>query len=314
MRVTSGNMMNSYLRDVQNNLQSVDKLNTQINTGSQINKVSDDPLKAVKIMNLNNEISDIEEYNYNADEITGWLDMTDGALDSVGTLTSEIKTLLTSISGAFGKDEIKAVQSDVNEKIKQIGEAFNTTYGGKYIFGGSITDEPPVKIESDSDGNVKLTINNSEKDEIDANLSAIVSNGIKVDYNLNINQITNSNSSDNNNSDDNNSAISMFEELSKALNTEEINMESINDLSTRLDSYLSDILNNRSIVGARTNTVEAIKNTNDENELEMKGVLSNIQDVDVTEKYIELQEAQMVYTASLQVSTKIFNTTILDYI
>lgn len=309
MRVTSGNMMNSYLRDIQNNLQSMDKLNTQMNTGSQINKVSDDPLKAVKIMNLNNEIADIEKYNYNADEVTGWLDMTDEALDSVGTLTSEIKTLLTSISGTFGEDEIKAVQTEVNEKIKQIGEAFNTTYAGKYIFGGSITDEAPVKIETDSDGNVKLTINNSDKDGINSNLSAAVSNGIKVNYNLNINEITNSS-----NSEDTNSAISMFEELSKALNTEEVDMESINDLSEKLDSYLSDILNNRSIVGARTNTVQAIKDTNDENELEMKSVLSNIQDIDITEKYIELQEAQMVYTASLQVSTKIFSTTILDYI
>ena len=308
MRVTNGNMMSSYLKDIQNNLQSMDKLNTQMNTGKQVNKVSDDPLRAVKIMNLNNEIADNEKYNYNADEITGWLDMTDEALDTVGTLTSEIKTLLTSISGAYGKDEIKAIQTNVNEKIKQIGEAFNTTYAGKYIFGGSITDEQPVKITTDENGNVKLSINNSEKEGINANLSAAVSNGIKVDYNLNINQVTNSGKGDGTN------AINMFEELSAALNTEEVDMDVIGDLSKRLDSYLSDVLNNRSIIGARTNTVQAIKDTNDENVLEMKGVLSNIQDVDVAEKYIELQEAQMVYTASLQVSSKLFKTTILDYI
>lgn len=308
MRVTNGNMMNSYLRDIQSNLQSVDKLNTQMNTASQINKVSDDPLKAVKIMNLNNEIADVEKYNYNADEITGWLDMTDSALDSIGNLTSEIKALLTSISGTYGKDEIKAVSTEVNEKIKQIGEAFNTTYAGKYIFGGSITDEPPVKVTTDKYGNVNLSINNSDKDGINANLSAAVSNGIKVDYNLNINQITSSSA------EDINSTFSMFEKLSEALNVEEVDMEVIGDLSKELDSYLSDILNNRSIVGARTNTVQAIKGANDENVLEMKGVLSNIQDVDVAEKYIELQEAQLVYTASLQISTKLFNTTILDYI
>lgn len=308
MRVTNGNMMNSYLRDIQSNLQSVDKLNTQMNTASQINKVSDDPLKAVKIMNLNNEIADVGKYNYNADEITGWLDMTDSALDSIGNLTSEIKALFTSISGAYGKDEIKAVSTEVNEKIKQIGEAFNTTYAGKYIFGGSITDEPPVKVTTDKYGNVNLSINNSDKDGINANLSAAVSNGIKVDYNLNINQITSSSA------EDINSTFSMFEKLSEALNVEEVDMEVIGDLSKELDSYLSDILNNRSIVGARTNTVQAIKDANDENVLEMKGVLSNIQDVDVAEKYIELQEAQLVYTASLQISTKLFNTTILDYI
>ena len=309
MRVTNGNMMSSYLKDIQNNLQSMDKLNTQMNTGKQVNKVSDDPLRTVKIMNLNNEIADIEKYNYNADEITGWLDMTDEALDTIGTLTSEIKTLLTSISGTYGKDEIKAVQTNVNEKIKQIGEAFNTTYAGKYIFGGSITDEPPVKVTTDESGNVKLSINNSDEERINANLSAAVSNGIKVDYNLNINQITNSGKGN-----DTNSVMDMFEDLSAALNTEEVDMDTINNLSEKLDSYLSDILNNRSMIGARTNTVQAIKDTNDENELEMKGVLSNIQDVDFTEKYLELQEAQMIYTASLQVSSKLFKSTILDYI
>ena len=306
MRVTNGNMMSNYLRDVQNNLQSMDKLNTQLNTGKQVNKISDDPLKTVKIMNLNNELEDIEKYNYNCDEITGWLDMTDSALDTVGNITSEIKTLLTSISGAFGKDEIKAVSTDINEKIKQIGEALNTTYAGKYIFGGTLTDEPPVKINTDENGNVSLVINNADKEEINSSLSASISNGIKIDYNLSINKVTNSNS--------NISAINMLNELSKALNKEEVDMDQISDLSKNLDSYLSDVLNNRSIVGAKTNTVASIKSTNEENELEMKGVLSNIQDVDVAEKYIELQEAQMVYTASLQVSSKLFNTTILDYL
>ena len=306
MRVTNGNMMSSYLRDVQNNLQSMNKLNTQLNTGKQVNKISDDPLKAVKIMNLNNELEDIEKYNYNADEITGWLDMTDEALDRVGTLTSEIKTLLTSISGAYGKDEIKAVSTDVNEKIKQIGEALNTTYAGKYIFGGTITDEPPATINTDENGNVSLVINNDDKGGINSSLSTSISNGIKIEYNLSVNKVTNSNTD--------NSAIDMFNELSKALNTEEVDMEQIGELSKNLDSYLSDVLNNRSIIGARTNTVSSIKSTNEENQLEMKGTLSNMQDVDFAEKYIELQEAQMVYTASLQVSSKLFNSTILDYL
>ena len=306
MRVTNGNMMSSYLRDVQNNLQSMNKLNTQLNTGKQVNKISDDPLKAVNIMNLNNELEDIGKYNYNCDEITGWLDMTDEALDRVGTLTSEIKTLLTSISGAYGKDEIKAVSTDVNEKIKQIGEALNTTYAGKYIFGGTITDEPPATINTDENGNVSLVINNDDKGGINSSLSTSISNGIKIEYNLSVNKVTNSNTD--------NSAIDMFNELSKALNTEEVDMEQIGELSKNLDSYLSDVLNNRSIIGARTNTVSSIKSTNEENQLEMKGTLSNMQDVDFAEKYIELQEAQMVYTASLQVSSKLFNATILDYL
>ena len=97
MRITNGNVMSTYLRDLQNNLQSMDKLNTQLNTSKQVNKISDDPFKTVKIMNVQGEINNVEKYNYNCDEITGWLDITDESLDRVGNLTSEIKTLLTSI-------------------------------------------------------------------------------------------------------------------------------------------------------------------------------------------------------------------------
>ena len=297
MRVTSNNMMNSYLKDVQKNLQGMNKINNQISTGNQVNKVSDDPLKAVKIMNLNNEISDIERYNSNVDEVNGWLDMTDNALDKVGTL----------ISGTFGKDEMKAVSSEVNEKIKQIGEAFNTSYGGKYIFGGSITDEPPVKVNVDeNDGTVSLVFRNTNDEGkpnkgLSDNLNVSVSNGINFNYNLNINEVSNSGD-----------AFDIFEEVSDALKGDTADFEKLGELSKKLDSYLSDILNQRSVVGARSNTIQTIKNTNEENKIEMKGVLSNIQDVDVADAFIKYKSAEMVYTASLQVTAKIFNNTILD--
>lgn len=309
MRVTSGNMMSSYLKDIQKNLQGMNKLNNQLNTGNQINKVSDDPLKAVKIMNLNNEISDIERYNSNADEISSWLDMTDSALDTIGTLTSDIKTLLKSISGTAGKDEIKAVFTEINGKIEQMGEAFNTSYGGKYIFGGSITDEPPVKVRvNETDGSVSLVFrrvdNTGAPDKaLSDKLNVSVSNGINFEYNLNASELSQSGK-----------IFGMLTKVSSSVSGETVNFEEIGELSKELDSYLSDILNNRSIVGSRSNTIQTIKDINDDNKIEMKGVLSNIQDVDVAEKFIELKSAEMVYMASLQVTTKIFNNTILDYL
>lgn len=303
MRITNTNMINSYLKDIQRNLQSMDKISTQLNNGKQINKISDDPLKAVKILNMNNEISDTEKYNSNCDEITGWLDITDGALDSIGTLTSEIKTLLTSISGTFGKSEIKATNEEITEKIKQIGEAMNTTYAGKYIFGGSKTDEAPVKIIKNDDGTIQIDINNNNG--LNDKLNGAVSNGIDIDYNLTIENITKTESS---------SGLNILKEISSKLNSEPLDMDKISELTKGLDNYLNDILNNRSIVGAKTNTINKIKDTNDENILKMKETLSLIQDVDVAEKYIELKSAEMVYTSSLQVGSKLFQNTLLDYL
>lgn len=307
MRITNATMVNSYLKDIQNNLQGMDKLNTQLNTGKQVNKISDDPLKTVKILNMNNEIQDVENFNSSCDEITGWLDINDEALNTITTLTGDIKVLLTSISGTFGKDEINAVKVQVNEKIKQIGEAMNTTFAGKFVFGGSITDEPPVSINTNAAGEVSLTINNQGDSRLEDKLNVVVSKGINVNYNLGINTLVKTDEAGT-------TGLELLNNLSKTLNTEPLDMEAIKDTSKKLDAYMSNILSHRTIVGAKTNTIESIKSANEENILEMKGALSITQDVDFAEKYIELKSAEMIYNSSLQVGSKLFKSTLLDYL
>lgn len=311
MRVTNSSMVSGYLKDMQKNLQGMNKLNTQINTSQNINTISDDPFKTIKILNLKNEIKDVEKYNSNADEVMGWIDVTDEALDRVGNLTTDIKTLLTSIQGTFGPDEIKAVQTEINEKMKQIGEAMNSTYAGKYVFGGSITDEAPIKMETDPDtGLVKLSIKNEGDPRLDESLVVEISDGISLSHNLTINQITKTAGTQTGSK----TGLELLNSITEELSKDPIDMEAIGKIQSDLDGYMSDIMNNRALVGGKSNTVSSIKDSNDENILEMKGVYSLMQDVDVAEKFIELKSAEMMYTASLQVGAKLIQPTLLDYL
>lgn len=303
MRITNNSIMSSYLRDVQNNLQNMDVINEKLNTEKQVNRISDDPFKTVKILNIQNEIQNTEKYNYNCDEITGWLDITDESLDRIANLSSDIKTKLTSISGAFGKNEIAAVRAEVNEKIKQIGESLNTTYAGKYIFGGQLTDDKPINTKVGENGVVSLTIANKDNGDLNKKLTSAISSGLNISYNLTVNEVTGGEE-----------GLKLFEELSEALNGDSVDTEKIGKLSTKIDNYMNDILNNRSIVGARTNTIDKVKETNDENILSMKKNYSNMQDVDFSKEFIHLKEAQMVYMASLQVGAKLIQGTLLDYL
>ena len=303
MRITNNSIMSSYLRDVQNNLQNMDVINEKLNTEKQVNRISDDPFKTVKILNIQNEIQNTEKYNYNCDEITGWLDITDESLDRIANLSSDIKTKLTSISGAFGKNEIAAVRAEVNEKIKQIGESLNTTYAGKYIFGGQLTDDKPISTKVDEKGVVSLSIANKDNGDLNKKLTSAISSGLNISYNLTVNEVTGGEE-----------GLKLFEELSEALNGDSVDTEKIGKLSTKIDNYMNDILNNRSIVGARTNTIDKVKETNDENILSMKKNYSNMQDVDFSKEFIHLKEAQMVYMASLQVGAKLIQGTLLDYL
>lgn len=300
MRVTNRAMTNTYLKDVQSNLQSIDKINKQLNSGKEINRVSDNPYEAIKILNLQNEINDIDRYNYNCDEITGWLDTTDDALDKIGNIASEIKVLLTSISGAYGEDEVSAIRSEINEKVKQIGEALNGSYAGRYIFGGSNTDEPPVEIFEHPDGTVELRVKDiANEDKLKAEISA----GIGLDYNLTMSQVT-----------DGSKGLDVINDILQELGKTPADTEKLQELNGQLGDYLTHILDNRSAIGARSNTVENIKSSNEENILTLKETYSGIQDVDWTEKYVELTSAQMVYNSSMQVGAKLIQPTLLDYL
>ncbi|MCG4715552.1 hypothetical protein L0P75_16110, partial [Faecalibacillus intestinalis] len=71
------------------------------------------------------------------------------------------------------------------------------------------------------------------------------------------------------------------------LNSDPVDMDEIKKLSSDLGDYMNDVLNNRSLIGAKTNTVSAVKDSNEENILEMKGTFSQMQDVDYADKIME---------------------------
>ena len=72
-------------------------------------------------MNMNNEIKYTEKYNSNIDETVGWMNTSDASLETVGNLLGDIKdTILKVGNGTYSQSEMKSLNADMNEKIKQI--------------------------------------------------------------------------------------------------------------------------------------------------------------------------------------------------
>lgn len=300
MRITNANSANSYMRALQSNLQRMDKVNRELTTQSIINKVSDDPYKAIRVMDLKNEISNVEKLNSNADELLGWTEHTDSALDSIGSITSEIKTLLTSVTDIQSETEIQAINKEIMEKTKQIAELFNTTYAGQNIFAGSNTSEKSVEITTNTDGTISIgKTANANNDTLKSEISP----GITIDYNTTVDEVTK-----------NGELFDTLNEVISSINTMPVDMSKIQELQGKLDSAITGILDARSTAGAKMNSIENMKNNNITNIEKMTETLSSIRDTDISEKSIELKSAELAYMASLQVGTKLMQNTILDYI
>lgn len=323
MRITNASMVRSHLYDTQKNLTNMSKINQQISTGKVINTVSDDPHKAIKIMNMNSEIKYNEKYNYNIDETVGWMNNTDSSLETVGNLLGEIKETIIKVgNGTYSQNDMKALNADINEKIKQIADTLNSTHGGKYMFGGSNVDDVPITVIENPDGTVKLEFSKDKNGQTIPNtndLKADISSGINLDYNVSVGEIFNI-------TDANGNKVNLLDEinnLSTLMNdiangdeqTAAAAKETLlNDTKGKIDTLFDHVVNERTTLGVRVSTAEKIKEFNDENIVNLKSILSQDQDTDVVEKFIELKSAEMIYQASIQVGAKLIQPTILDYI
>ena len=134
-------------------------------------------------------------------------------------------------------------------------------------------------------------------------MKAEISPGITIGYNTTIDEATN-----------NGKLFDTLNDVMSTLGTMPIDFNKINTLKADLDSASNTILDARSTVGAKMNSIENMKENNISNIEKMTETLSMINDVDVVQKAVELKSAELAYTASLQVGAKLMKNTILDYI
>ncbi|CEQ23828.1 flagellar hook-associated protein FlgL (or HAP3) [[Clostridium] sordellii] len=309
MRITNSSMITNHMFDTQQTLERMDNLNRQLDTSKQINRVSDDPHKAIKIMNLNNELKFTEKYNQNVEETVGWMNNTDSTLQEVGDLLGEIKTNILKVgNGTYNDEEIKAIHAEMNEKIKELGECLNSSHGGRHMFSGTAVNEVPVVME-EKDGVVTLKVNSAVNDK---DLKAELSDGITVDYNVSAKEIFEKDGK--NYLDQINHLSKLMNDISNGKDVESNKKELLGTVKDDIDGLFNHTIDTRTTFGVRVNTAEKIKDFNDENILNMKAVLSSEQDVDHVKKFIELKSAELVYNASVQVGAKLIQPTVLDYL
>src|SRR5690349_13849531 len=93
MRVTSRMIMDSTLRNIEQNQERIETLQGQITSGSRITKPSDDPIGAARALNLEDSIAQSQQYQRNIDQAKSWLNTTDSTLDAVTQTIQRVREL-----------------------------------------------------------------------------------------------------------------------------------------------------------------------------------------------------------------------------
>lgn len=163
MRITNNMMANSFMSDMNNNLENLNRINQQLTSAKNFSKPSHDPAGVIRSMQLYTGIDANKQYNKNISNVINWLDVTDTALDQVGKQLGKIRDKLEEAGNpGFGETERKALKDEVNGIIASMSQTLNTTFDGKYIFSGTRVTSKPTGIEKNGKNNELVYLKNDQ--------------------------------------------------------------------------------------------------------------------------------------------------------
>ena len=330
MRITNQMMSKNFLSNLSRNQNYMKKINDQLTSGKEFSRPSDNPFKVARSMQLNRDIEANKQYNENIKDITNWLDTTDTALEQLGNTLQRFRELMVSSgNAAYGTDEKNAIKDEMNEKINEITQILNTSFDGKYIFGGSKISSKPVGSGTDKETNnnfiylsgisgevLDIEDNNlgvqNQIEMIDTRLKVEVAQGVEIDYNVSATDLLNL-------KDKNGDKVNVIDLLKDIVSNISSSDSDISSKVTEenlvdMDSSISNLLRIRAEVGAKQNRMDSAGSQNEEQNYNLTEILSKTEDIDFAEKTIEATLAQTVYMAALQVSAKVIQPSLLDYL
>lgn len=187
MRITNTIRTNTTMRNVNRSKTNLHEAENQMSSEKKITRPSDDPIVAIRALSLRSTLSEINMYlKDNIPEGKSWLRVTEGALDNMDGLLSNIYEYSTQgSSDQFTEDDRSAIIQTLQKFKDGLYAETNTDYAGRYVFTGYRTDST-FTFQDKADYaqkkySIKQTFKNSEIDTVN-----VMKNGVDTTVITNI--------------------------------------------------------------------------------------------------------------------------------
>lgn len=276
------------------------KTQQQMATGKQILAPSDDPVAATRILDLNQVVETINQFQRNADFAEARLALEETALSGAVDILQRIRELsVQALNDTLGSEDRRVIAVEVRENIDALIQLSNSSdANGEYLFSGFKTGTEP--FSHDGSGNFSYAGDQGQRSlQIGAN-AQVATGDSGVDVFMKI--------------DDGAGGISsMFETLYDFATDLEANSPSGITL-TRLDSAIDAVSNTRASIGARMNAIDGQRNSNESFSLLMQENRSNLEDLDYAEAVSRFEQQLLALQASQQSFVKIQGLSLFNYL
>ncbi len=144
MRVTTGMMLGSYLKNLNNNLSGLSRLQKQLAAGKRITKPSDDPIGVISGMQTRVKLYKSDQYKKNVEKALTWLEQTESSvLELNEMIKAAYEKTVNMASDTMSAEDKEATAQFIGQLRDHMISIGNTKSGDKYIFGGHNVNSTP---------------------------------------------------------------------------------------------------------------------------------------------------------------------------
>lgn len=310
MRVTHSMLSREAIKNINSNYERMLKSQVRVTKGKRIQSPSEDPGIASKSMNLRSQDNRISQYAKNIDAAVGLISSTETSLREINNTIQDIQGLISqAATSTVSQDQREGICTEIEQYRERILYALNTEGTGGYLFGGYNTNKPPLEYQSGVvtyNGIDLQTMTDPQFSDLSDEITFIsISKGIAIDATMTALDVIGKGPEN---------MLTTIDNIITELKRDPVDHTALKIQTDLLDGRFDDVLVKISEMGGKTRRLDLSNDMNDTASLNIKELLSKTENMDFEEAVIKYAMAEQAYKAALSVSSKIVQTTLLDYI
>ena len=299
-RVTQESLNRTALSNINLNYKKMQEIQEKLSSGKQINRPSDDPSGARKVLGLRAEELQVQQFLDNTETAKEQINYTSNTLESIQEIFTKIKGLtIQAGNDTLGQSDRNIIANELDELLESVLQNANTDNNGRYIFSGTKTLTSAFTATRDSNGNISSVSYNGNNEEIKYQIGP----DTFIQVNLPGGKLF-----------QDNKAFSTLVSLRDSLKASTFDPTAFSNLRNTLDTATNALSTEITRFGAKANRLEMTTNSLGNSQTALKELISYTEDADIASLIMDLKHQENVLQSSLKTGAMVIQPTLLDFL
>jgi len=297
MRIATTTVSDSVLAQIQNLSNRQAQLQNQVATGQRIFKPEDDPSAVGRILTLDTEARQIQQFKNNADRALEVSQATYAGLQDMKKISDRAGEIATLGAGTSSPDAYRAYATEVNQLIEQALQNGNTKLRNDYLFSGTAVTTAPLTATRNAAGDITAVAYAGDAAQSKIQISELSQLAPGSTGATNAGQAAFLNN-----------LVALRDALNAGVST------AVAGVQANLDTSENLLVNSLSEQGAVQLRIEVVQSQQSSRSTNIEKQVSNEADADMATSAVKLSQTSTAYQAALSSATKILQMSLLDYL